>query len=414
MIAWQYLFREMMSHKIRVILIILAIAWGTTAITTMLAIGEGLRVTFGRAMQGVGQGLLIVSGGKTSRIFQGTPLRQSIHLTQQDVDAIQQSIPGIQAISGEFTFSAPLTYQGKSSFAVQKAVEPAYATIRNIRISPPGRFINPLDMEENRRVVVVGDEIVKRLFPASTNPLGKTILLGQWPFQVIGVTSHKLQISSYDGPDAYKIWIPASTYSLLTRQRAYSDLIILPTDPAHTEALQRAIQTLIAVNHRANPEDDRIVDFEDLYQTQQKSTQLFLGMQIFLGIVGGLALGIAGVGIANVMLVSISHATRDIGIQMAIGATPQIIIVHYLTEALLMMLTGGLLGLVCTKLLITGISAIPIHSNILRFTGKPEPILSWNIFITVLLVLSAVGLLSGIFPARQAARIHPVEALQHG
>ncbi|HLD16862.1 MAG TPA: ABC transporter permease, partial [Coxiellaceae bacterium] len=344
MIAWQYLFREMMSHKIRVILIILAIAWGTTAITTMLAIGEGLRVTFGRAMQGVGQGLLIVSGGKTSRIVQGTPLRQSIHLTQQDVDAIQQSIPGIQAISGEFTFSAPLTYQGKSSFAVQKAVEPAYATIRNIRISPPGRFINPLDMEENRRVVVVGDEIVKRLFPASTNPLGKTILLGQWPFQVIGVTSHKLQISSYDGPDAYKIWIPASTYSLLTRQRAYSDLIILPTDPAHTEALQRAIQTLIAVNHRANPEDDRIVDFEDLYQTQQKSTQLFLGMQIFLGIVGGLALGIAGVGIANVMLVSISHATRDIGIQMAIGATPQIIIVHYLTEALLMMLTGGLLG----------------------------------------------------------------------
>jgi len=292
-----------------------------------------------------------------------------------------------------------------------QAVNPSFGQMRNIIAAKGGRFIDPLDMRFSRRVVVLGNQIATTLFSAGENPLGKTIKIANQPFLVIGVMRQKLQMAG--PPDSYGAWIPASTFVTLTNPKKIDQFVLIPKQLDQNGLIKNQIRTLIAYQQHLDPNDQNLIKYRDYQIAQQRSNELFTGMEIFLGLVGMLTLIVAGVGIANVMFISVNRATREIGIRMAVGARSYQVLIHYVIEALLATAIGGFIGIAVTKIIIFGISLIPMHGQFFKMIGKPIPVLSPSIVIVVILILGFIGLVAGIFPATKAAKIDPAIALRH-
>lgn len=409
------MFNELFAEKTRILLTILALAWGTTSIASILAVGEGLRLNFRQAMAGVGKAILIVKGGQTTKPFHGQAAKQAVNLTRQDYATLKKGLrEAIAAISAENQSFHKMEYNKKTYAGSLLAVDPAYGAMRNIIPQPGGRFIDALDTRNNSRVIVLGTRIVPLLFSANENPLGKNIFIDGIPFLVIGVMQNKMQMNVYIGPqDTMQNWIPASTYRLLTRVNIINDFVILPKSLLHIEILKQQIRRLIAVNHQVDPNDSGIIKLQDSASAQQRIDDFFLGMEVFLGIVGALTLIVAGVGIANVMLVSVKKATRDIGIRMAVGARSAQILLHYLIEALLAALLGGFIGFAAAWGIVRLVNFLPVASGIAQSIGTLKPVLSVSVIATVIIMLGLVAFFAAFFPARKASLINPAEALRH-
>lgn len=451
MLSLKQILKELFAERTRILLTILAVAWGTASITCMLAVGEGLRITFGHAMLSAGKGILIVHGGETAIPYHGHRANEKISLTPSDLDLVKKSLPELKAISAEYHNSYSMEFHDQSRNGSVLGVEPSYGPMRNITAQAGGRFIDALDEKNYRRVVVLGSQAATELFgdsatdpnansggkkharhsfslfnasvsaakkaPAATatkGPVGKTITIDGIPFLVIGVMQDKLQFWTYSWPqDNAQTWIPASTYYLLWHPQAINDFVALPQQAQQMPLLMQQLQQVIALNHGVAPNDAGILQLQDTSSAQQKVDSLFTGMEIFLGVVGGLTLLIAGIGIANVMYVSVSHAIREIGIRMAVGAQDFQVLIHYVVEALLATALGGGLGVLIAWGIVKAIDMIPMHSQFLAQIGKPKPVLSGLVIAIVIVALGLVGFLAGFFPARKASLIDPAEALRY-
>lgn len=413
MIDFPSIIKEMISDKLRIFLTILAIAWGTASISGMLAIGQGLRVTFSHAMTGAGKGLLIVRPGQSSKKINGYGLGRPVYLRPSMLKTIRKRVPNLKAIVGEYQFNAPLYYQGRLSVSQPYAVSPQYAKLRSIRAQPGGRFINALDMKEKRRVIFIGNKVSQWLFKKGENPIGRQVILGGWPFLIIGVMEPKMQFQMYMSPDSMNAWIPSTTFLSLSHVKSYSNWVVLPKSPKLVAHIESDIQGVVAQQSGLDPSDSQLLQFRDLNKRQEKTNDFFENMQWFLGLIGGITLVVAGVGIANVMLVSVGRSYRQIGIQIALGAQRYHILSHYILEALLVTVVGGVLGLGFVQFIVWGLSKIPIKASIFNMLGKPQPQLSLMVVWVVITVLGAVGFLSGFFPAKKAASIDPALALRH-
>ncbi|MBT3602105.1 MAG: ABC transporter permease [Candidatus Latescibacteria bacterium] len=411
--AIKYILKELFAERTRVLMTILAIAWGTAAITIMLALGEGLRVTFGRSMRGIGEGVLRVRGGQTSKAFAGMPEGRNIPLTEQDLLTVKTTIPEVNLISGEYDTWRSMKYNDNWRSGRIGGVDPDFGEMRNIIPAPGGRFINPIDIKLRRRVIVMGPQVAKELFGEKTEPVGQYIDLDGRPFLVIGVMNKKYQTSSYGVPDRDGTWIPSSTYKTMYSPSRYSNWIVKPHNPEQMNQMKKHIRETLAQNHGANPTDEEIVHFWDTKEMQEISGNIFVGMQTLLGVIGGLTLIVAGVGIANVMYVSVSNATRDIGIRMAVGARDYQILTQYILEGLIATAIGGTIGLLGSQGLVSLVGLIPMEAEFFEFVGKPVPILSPIVACIVVLVLGLIGFFAGLFPARRAARVAPAEALRY-
>jgi len=409
-----YILKEIFSQKIRALLTIFAIAWGVAAITSMLAVGEGLRLMFNHAMNSAGKSILYVAGGQTSLPYKGQAINQRILLTLQDLQTIKNAIPHIQ-ITPEYSATATLSYKGHDNSLLISAVEPIYGKLRNINVAAGGRFIQPQDNYSHAQVIVLGSERAKLLFRGvnKISPVGLWITVNNKSFQVIGVMEKKLQFWGYTMPDGFLAWIPANTYVGLARPQNISNFIVVPDDPGQLNIIKQQIIKIIALNHHVNPNDKNMLEFRDSHESQKKTAQFFGGMEIFLGVVGALTLVVAGVGVANVMFVSVRRNTREIGIRMAVGARSYQILNHYIIEALITTALGGLIGLLAAKAIVYAITLIPIKQQHLVFVGAMQPQLSLLVIIVALVTLGITGLLAGLFPALHAANINPAEALRH-
>lgn len=412
MLALRQSLKEIWSQKTRFWLTILAVSWGTLSICSMLAVGAGLRQTFTQAVQNNGDKILIIRGGISSIASPGRSIGTPVTLTPDILDAIKKKTPGIEHISGAYDAFGPRLRHGslESKWYSPQAVNAIDSSLYRIKIAAGGRFINPLDNKNKRRVVVLGKNIAKQLFKPSQPIIGQNIYLDHWVFTVIGVTQNKIQFGQ---GDQNKIWIPKQTYEMLTHKKNVDYITLVPKNPENNPQLILSIKRIIANTAHLDPNDPSIISTQDLYARQKMVSIVMLGLQIFLGLIGGITLMVAGIGIANVVFASVKQSTRRIGIQMALGAKRWYILRQYLLESLLVTTIGGTIGILIITILIKVYQHFPPHNPFSRFLGNPVPILSPGVLVTVIVCLGLTGAIAGWFPARRAANIDPAKALRH-
>lgn len=409
-ILLQEFFEDLRSQKTRAFLTIFAIAWGTLAVVLMLAFGEGLKQGLTSGMLGAGNKVVRVYGGETELPFDGLPRGRPIRLTEDDLDLIRRTVPQADLVSPSYGRSVSISVDGVRTSTFMEGVYPDFEELRSMYSAAGGRFLNPRDLEEKRRVVFLGDSIAARLFPDGS-AIGGTVHIDDVPFTVVGTMQSKMQMSMNNGPDADRAIIPASTFQTLYGHRNVWHLLIRPRDISRTAELKAELYEVLGRRYRFDPSDERALTIWDMVEEERVTRNMGLGIQIFLGVVGGLTLLVAGVGVANIMYVVVRERTREIGTRIAVGARRWHVMAQFVFEALCICMAGGAVGMTLSIAIVLGVRALPIEEQAAAFIGNPQ--LSAPIAFGTVAVLSLIGLTAGVFPARKAAAVDPVEALRY-
>jgi putative ABC transport system permease protein len=412
LLIFRLFFKDLKKQRKRITLTIMAIAWGTISIVLLLSFGEGVKRALTKAQHGLGEDLVIMWGGQTSIPYQGLGKGRRIWFMDEDVELLKKRIPEIEFISGEYTrWGVSLTYKKNTVSKLVTGVYPSFKEMRAHYAEMGGRFIDDLDMKDKKRVIFLGNELKERLFGKAEDAIGKTIILNNIPFTVIGVMVKKMQMSMYGGPDWDKATIPATTFKAIFGDRYLDNVVYKPKDASKSKEVEREIQKVLGARYKFDPKDDKALSIWDVIEGQKIFGKVFLGFQIFLGLIGGMTLLIAGVGVANIMYVAVKERTREIGIKMALGAKRFHIMSQFLLESLLIAILGGALGVILSVIIIKIWGAIPVKADWMQWLGKP--IFSLQVAVITAVILGTIGILSGIFPSRKAASVNPVESLRY-
>jgi putative ABC transport system permease protein len=407
--------RDFKSQRKRMLLTLVAILWGTLSIMLLLSFGEGMKRQLNINVKGLGEGIVIVWGGQTSKPFMGFGKGRRIPLYPEDVEYLQKRMPELESVVGEYIrWGAPVRY-GKTIINERiNGIYPEHQQLRNFIPQLGGRMIDDLDMQHKRRVAFLGTRLKDRLFGEDTpadQVIGKVVYLYEWPFTVVGIMKHKLQMSSYQGRDEDVLAIPASTFHTLFGDPYLDNMIYKPRDLGNMKAAEKRLFEVMGSKYKFDPTDDRALSTWDIVEETKITNAITVGIQIFLGIIGALTLLIAAVGVANIMYVSIKERTREIGVKMAVGARRIYIVMQFIIEALGITFIGGVFGMALAYIITEAYKMVPIESEALAFWGKPT--VSLEIGIVVTLILGVLGFLAGFFPALKAASINPTEALRY-
>jgi len=404
-------YRELRRQRKQMTLTIVALAWGTFSIVILLAFGEGLNRQMAKAFHGLGQGICIVGGGQTSKPYLGLGKGRRIFLKLEDLDLLQERVAGIELISPENDrYINTLTYGRKSITKRVIGVAPAFEELRTYYPERESRFLNETDVEGKRRVIFLGANLKEALF-GTGEAVGKTILVNAVPFLVVGIMQDKMQNSMYNGPDVEKAAIPYTTYLAIFGDKYLSRLIYKPLDLTRSEMVKDDVIRVLAQKYKFDPEDKQAVDFWDTVEQERTTNKIFLGIKIFMGVIGGLTLIVAGVGVANIMYVSARKRTKEIGIKMALGAKKRYILAQFISEALMIAFAGGAAGVLLSVGAVEGVNAMALKGDVADILAHPA--ISLDIMVATALILSLIGFLAGFFPARRAASLNPVEALRY-
>ncbi len=398
-------------QKKRAVLTIAAIAWGSVALLLLLAFGQGLRDQLSVANRGMGTGIAVIWASETTKVWQGLPAGRSVHFVPEDVPLIKERVPLFNGVIGEFvTWGTNFTYGKKTVNAQLIGTEAAYGDLRNHVPAPGGRFLNDDDVTLRRRVVFLGGELAHDLF-GDQDPVGKQMLINSMPYTIVGVLAKRLQMGTYGGPDKNHAVIPITTFQAQIVRKYLANLVVRAADPKMMKTALKELQKVCAAKYSFDPEDDRAIRFWDTVEGQKIMRNILIGIQGFLGLIGGLTLMIGGVGVANIMYATVKERTREIGVKMALGARPSWITAPLLLEGLAYTIFGGLLGLLFATTIIIGLGFVPLKSEALQFLGKPT--LSPMVGLISAGILGMIGLFAAYFPARRAASIDPAQTLRY-
>ncbi|EGR0148555.1 ABC transporter permease [Vibrio alginolyticus] len=424
LLPMRQIFQEMAAEKLRLGLTILAVAWATLCIAAMLAVGEGIRQGVLKTAQN-GNGNLIYLTGGMATVDHGAFHQGKFLTLKMDDSEVVRALPDVKSVAPTAKWKERITVGDRSSWQEPLAVTSEFQSMTNLVPMAGGRWLNPLDQKETRKVVVLGYELAADLFNPNedfswfatvtlqVNPVGKKVKIGNEEFTVVGVLEkNSAQIELGDLIN-YSSFVPLATWKRFHVNGEIGGINVQPQANVDREALAKTIRQVIARKHGASVSDEQIVQVDDMFLKQKSMQQFLIGLQSFLGIIGFVTLAVAGVGIANVMYATVKRSTRDIGVRMAVGATPTAIRMHYLVHSLLTMMMGGALGLGVTYALVSAISSIPLEGNAFyEQLGKPVPELSWVVVAIVILTLVIIGVASAWLPANRAAKVSPLEALQ--
>ncbi|EGQ8164387.1 ABC transporter permease [Vibrio parahaemolyticus] len=424
LLPMRQIFQEMAAEKLRLGLTILAVAWATLCIAAMLAVGEGIRQGVLKTAQN-GNGNLIYLTGGMATVDHGAFHQGKFLTLKMDDSEIVRALPYVKSVAPTAKWKERITVGDRSSWQEPLAVTSEFQSMTNLVPMAGGRWLNPLDQKETRKVVVLGYELAADLFNPNedfswfatvtlqVNPVGQKVKIGNEEFTVVGVLEkNSAQIELGDLIN-YSSFVPLATWKRFHVNGEIGGINVQPQADVDREALAKTIRQVIARKHGASVSDEQVVQVDDMFLKQKSMQQFLIGLQSFLGIIGFVTLAVAGVGIANVMYATVKRSTRDIGVRMAVGATPTAIRMHYLVQSLLTMMMGGALGLAVTYALVSAISSIPLEGNAFyEQLGKPVPELSWVVVAIVILTLVIIGVASAWLPANRAAKVSPLEALQ--
>ncbi|MFK7843952.1 MAG: ABC transporter permease [Rhodothermales bacterium] len=410
-ILLQEFWNDLRTQKTRAFLTIFAITWGTISVVLLLAFGEGLGKTMQDGLLNAGDKIFQVYGGETSIPYEGLDKGRNIRLRKEDLALVQQSIPDIDMGSVSYgRWGVALQVGQNKTTAYMEGVSPAFEEMRRMFPAQGGRFLNMRDEAQKRRVIFLGDEIAARLF-GEEEPVGGQVLLDGLPFTVIGIMAPKLQTSMNNGPDADRAIIPSATFETIYGYRYINHMVLRPRNVDVAPAVKEEIYRVLGRRHKFDASDERALGIWDFIENEKEGAKVFLGIQIFLGVVGGLTLLLAGVGVANIMYVTVKERTREFGVKLALGARKYHIKLQVIFESLLLALSGGAIGLLFSYAVVTAIQSIPNKEGAMQFLANPS--ISTPIALTTVGILAVIGLFAGFFPARKAANVDPVESLRY-
>lgn len=396
LMAWA----SLIANKMRSILTMLGIIIGVAAVIALVSIGNGVKQQVSDSISSLGSNLLMVMPGapRTPGVRPTASSQRS--LKEGDYKAIAK-LDGVAAASPFTSNSYVAIYQRNNWTTTVSGVSPSLQTINNLTMKD-GRFITEKNVQNRERVAVVGSTIVKNLF-GSENPVGKDIRVKNIPFKIIGVLESKGNSSMGEDQDDV-VYIPYTTAMERVQGVDYLRMVyVSANDDNGINRLQADIENLLRVRHNikdSNLDDFNIRNMQSIMETMQQTTST---LTLFLGAVAAISLVVGGIGIMNIMLVSVTERTREIGIRKALGATYNVIVTQFLIEAVVISLMGGIIGI------IFGIGASQLIS---KFSGMSTVLSIPTIFLSFGFSI-AIGLVFGVYPARKAARLNPIDALHY-
>jgi putative ABC transport system permease protein len=392
------------SNKLRSGLTILGIVIGVGAVIAMLSIGAGAQNTITGSISGIGVNLLFVMRGGSEEVRNPEPL------TLGDADALRDPFiaPSIIGVAPVLQGTVEMTFLGESDFILAYGVIPEHETVRNIEIAE-GEFVDETQLLGRAAVVVLGPDVADTLFGRSEGVVGETVRIEGQPFRVIGVTVAK----GGQGPsnEDNQIYLPLSTAQARLMRRATRDRVdLILVQAISADAVPSAEQEIASILRQRHKTDIGEDDFTVF--TQQSfldiANQITNVFTIFLGGVAGISLLVGGIGIMNIMLVSVTERTREIGLRKAVGARKRDILLQFLTESALLSLMGGLVGIVLGWALSELVGFIALRAN-----ADIDPVVGLDAVLLATLFSAAVGLFFGWYPAKRASDLEPVEALRY-
>jgi putative ABC transport system permease protein len=284
-------------------------------------------------------------------------------------------------------------------------IHPGYEEMRNIIAMPGGRFINDQDNEHRRRVIFIGDKVKEFLF-GQTDAVGRVVMVGVTPFTVVGVMEKKTQNSSYNSRDQDRVFIPSTTYQSTFGQVYLSNIIYQVRDPRRGEETAKEVRAALSKRYKFDPSDEDAVWIWDTTRFDKFIFYFFLGLNIFLGMIGSFTLGVAGIGLANIMFIVVQERIKEIGIKRAVGATRRDIMAQFFLETCFILGLGAGIGFLISAGLVAVLQKVPIK----EYVGTPE--LSGTVMAVTISVLAVIGLAAGLFPAKRAANANVVDCLR--
>jgi putative ABC transport system permease protein len=398
-------FANLAANWLRSALTLFGILWGIASFVVLLGIGRGFQSNQQTRFQSFGVDMVVVWPGQTSEQAGGRRAGEPILLTDADTTMLRESARTIRRISPE-VIRWGVNYQlGPRSFSGEAhGVTPDYGVIRNM-VLKRGRFITQADVDESRRVVVIGGEIRQNLF-SERIPIGEKLLLRGVEFTVVGEVEMKNQSSSYSGRDNKKGFIPFTTARALLSRPWLNDFVFQPVSAAEHAASIQEVKEILGRHHAFDPNDKDALSIWDTVESFRNITNLFTSIKILLGVVGAITLSVGGVGVVNIMLVAVRQRVNEIGVRRAVGARRSHIFVQFFVESLLISLTGGVGGI------LTGVGLCRMISGMSLPEGFAPPSVTPGILLAAGLILGSVTMLAGIIPALRAAATTPLVALR--
>ena len=399
----------LVRNRVRAGLSMLGISWGIVSVVMLLAYGEGFNAALLRGFKGAfGDGVSIMFAGQTSMQAGGERAGKRIRMRLADIDAISE-LPLVKAWSPEYMQVQPMSWGTRQGSYLVRAVSPDYGVMRN-QPAASGRFLDAEDVRLQRRVVFLGSEVALKVF-GNIPAVGQHIRIKGMQFEVIGVQKAKVQLSNYNRPDKESVFIPYTTAGQLWNTEYVNVLVYQAVDPALDARATASVKEMLGKRLRFNPADDRAVRIFGSAESQKITAGIVLGLKLVLTFIGVLTLAIGGVGVMNIMFVSVNERTREIGLRKAVGARRSRDPVAVPLEGLVTTFAGGAAGVLISYLLVWTVSPRPFLSELLDDATRSADIhliLSMELVGICTAILMVVGLVSSFVPALRAARMDPI------